>query len=153
MKNQNYSISFAADQSPEEVFNAISNVRGWWSGEIEGETDKLGAEFTYRYQNMHRSKQKITELVPDKKVVWHVLDSSLSFLKDKSEWTGTDIVFDVLAKDGKTEVRFTHVGLAPHIECYGSCSNGWRMLVNGNLRKLITTRKTQPDVFAQERKS
>jgi hypothetical protein len=148
MKNQNYGISFAVDQSPEQVFNAINNVRGWWSGEIEGETDKLGAEFTYRYQNMHRSKQKITELIPNKKVVWHVLDSSLSFLKDKSEWTGTDIVFDVLAKDGKTEVRFTHVGLAPQIECYGSCSNAWSMLVNGNLRKLITTGKTQPDAFA-----
>ena len=148
MKNQNYSISFAVDQSPEKVFNAINNVRGWWSGEIEGETDKLGAEFTYRYQNMHRSKQKITELVPNKKVAWHVLDSSLSFLKDKSEWTGTDIVFNVLAKDGKTEVRFTHVGLAPQIECYGTCSNAWSMLVNGNLRKLITTGKTQPDVFA-----
>ena len=148
MKNQNYSISFVVDQSPEEVFDAINNVRGWWSGEIEGETEKLGAEFTYRYQNMHRSKQKITELVPNKKVVWHVLDSSLSFLKDKSEWTGTDIVFDVLAKDSKTEVRFTHVGLVPQIECYGSCSNAWSMLVNGNLRKLITTGKTQPDVFA-----
>ena len=84
MKNQNYSISFAVDQSPEQVFNAINNVRGWWSGEIEGEADKLGAEFTYRYQNMHRSKQKITDLIPNKKVVWHVLDSSLSFLKTKA---------------------------------------------------------------------
>jgi hypothetical protein len=153
MKNQNYSISFVIDQSPEQVFNAINNVRGWWSGEIEGETDKLGAEFTYRYQNMHRSKQKITVLVPNKKVVWHVLDSSLSFLKDKSEWTGTDIVFGILAKGGKTEVRFTHLGLAPQIECYGSCSNAWSMLVKDNLHKLITTGKTQPDVFAQERKS
>jgi hypothetical protein len=48
MSDQNYSISFAVDQSPELVFNAINNVRGWWSGEIEGQTDKLGAEFTYR---------------------------------------------------------------------------------------------------------
>src|SRR5580692_3708217 len=45
MKNQNYSISFAVDQSPEQVFKAINNVRGWWSGEIGGETDKLGSEF------------------------------------------------------------------------------------------------------------
>jgi len=114
----------------------------------EAKPTSSAPNFTYRYQNIHRSKQKITELVPNKKVVWHVLDSSLSFLKDKSEWTGTDIVFDVLAKEGKTEVRFTHFGLAPQIECYGSCSNAWSMLVNGNLRKLITTGKTQPEVFA-----
>ena len=148
MKKRSFTTTISVDQTPNEAFAAVNNVRGWWSGEIEGEADKLGAEFTYRYQNMHRSKQKITDLVPNKKVVWHVLDSSLSFLKDKSQWTGTDIVFDILAKDGKTEVRFTHVGLAPQIECYGSCSNAWSMLVNGNLRKLITTGKTQPDVFA-----
>ena len=148
MKKRSFTTTISVDQTPNEAFAAVNNVRGWWSGEIEGEADKLGAEFTYRYQNMHRSKQKITDLVPNKKVVWHVLDSSLSFLKDKSQWTGTDIVFDVLAKDGKTEVRFTHVGLAPQIECYGSCSNAWSMLVNGNLRKLITTGKTQPDAFA-----
>lgn len=148
MKDQNYRTSFTVDQSAEAVFEAVNNVRGWWSGAIEGSTDRLGAEFSYHYKDVHRSKQKITEFTPGKRVVWHVLDSDLSFVNDKSEWSGTDIVFDISEKDGKTEVRFTHIGLVPRYECYGNCSSAWGTLINGNLRGLITTGKAQPDPFA-----
>ncbi len=149
MKNPDFTTTISVDRTPEEAFTAINNVRGWWSGEIEGDTDKLGAEFTYRYNDVHRSKQKVTELIPGKKIVWHVLDSQLSFVEDKSEWNDTDIVFEISEKKGKTEVRFTHVGLVPQYECFDSCSNGWGTLVNGNLRRLIATDKGQPDAFAQ----
>jgi hypothetical protein len=144
VSNQNYTTSFTTSQSPEEVFDAINNVRDWWSGQIEGETNKAGAEFTYSVPSMHRSKQKIKDFVPGKRVVWHVQNSQLEFVKDKSELTGTDIVFEISKKGSKTEVRFTHVGLAPACECYHGCSNAWGALVNGNLRKLITTGKPQP---------
>lgn len=145
MDKTDYTTSFTVYQTPDEVFAAINNVRGWWSGNIEGETDKLGAEFTYRYQDLHYSKQKITELVPGKKVVWHVLDASINFVKDKNEWTGTDIVFDIAQKDGKTEVRFTHAGLAPTIECYGACSDAWGYYIKTSLRDLISKSKGQPN--------
>lgn len=148
MKNENFTAAFSIDQTPKQAFDAINHVRGWWSGEVEGETDRVGAEFTYRYKDVHRTTQKITELVPGKKVVWHVTASDLSFVKDKEEWTGTDIIFEISAKDGETEVRFTHAGLAPQIECYGNCSNAWGVLIKGNLRNLITTGKDQPDAFA-----
>jgi hypothetical protein len=144
MKTKGYATSFTVDKSPQEVFDAINNVRGWWSGEIQGDTDKLGDEFTYQVQDVHRSKQKITELVPGKKVVWRVLDADLSFANNRSEWKGTDIVFEIGKKGGKTEVRFRHVGLVPAYDCYNDCSNAWGMLVNGNLRKLITTGQAQP---------
>ena len=119
MSGQNYTTAFKVDQAPEEVFDAINNVRGWWTGAIEGSTDELGAEFTYQYENLHKSTQKITELVPGKKVVWHVTEAEINFVEDKSEWKGTDIVFDIAEKDGKTEVRFTHVGLVPQEQSAG----------------------------------
>ena len=142
--DRGYSTAFSVPNTPEEVFTAINNVRGWWSGEITGDTDREGAEFTYLVPGAHRSRQKITELVAGKRVAWHVADAELSFVTNKSEWKGTDIVFDIARKGDKTEVRFTHVGLAPAYECYESCSSAWGLLVNGNLRKLITTGKAQP---------
>ena len=141
---KNYTATFIVNQTPEEVFAAINHVRGWWSGEIEGDPDKPGAEFTYRVPGVHYSKQKVTEFIPGKKIVWHVSDADLAFVKDKDEWKGTNIVFEIAKKGGKTEVRFTHVGLVPRYECYDACSNAWGALVEGNLRRLITTGKVQP---------
>ncbi|MGA7852115.1 MAG: SRPBCC domain-containing protein [Candidatus Acidiferrales bacterium] len=145
--NENLTYVFTVDQTPQEAFAAINNVREWWSGEpgIEGSTAKLGDEFTYRYKDIHYSKQKVTEFTPGKKVVWHVLDSSLNFIENKSEWNGTQIIFDIASKGGKTEVRFSHVGLVPEVECYDGCSNAWGSYINGSLKKLIAKGKGHPN--------
>lgn len=145
MNNQNLTFTISIDQTPEEAFAAINTVRGCWSGNIEGSTYKLGDEFTYRYEDIHYSKQKITEFIPGKKVVWHVLDGYLNFTQDKTEWKGTDIIFDISKKGDKTEVCFTHVGLVPESECYDACSNAWGSYINGCLRSLITSGKGHPN--------
>lgn len=145
MKGKDYTVAILVDKTPRQVYDAVNNVRAWWSGEITGRTDKLGSQWTYRYQDLHRSTQKITEMVPGRRVVWHVTDSYLSFVKDNREWNGTDIVFDIATKGDKTELRFTHVGLAPAVECYGDCSSAWRFYIKGSLRKLITTGKGAPN--------
>jgi hypothetical protein len=84
MKNQNFTTAFSVAQSPQETFDAINNVRGWWSEEIDGHTNKLVAEFKFHHKEVHRSTQKITELVRGKKVVWHVSDSQLNFVKTRT---------------------------------------------------------------------
>jgi hypothetical protein len=116
-----FTTMFTVDQSPDEVFAAISNVDEWW-GPIEGSSHELGAEFTYRYKDVHRSTQQVTEFVPGSKITWHVVEGYLKFVQDTAEWTGTDITFDISAMGDKTEVRFTHVGLVPEGECFDSCS-------------------------------
>jgi hypothetical protein len=144
-EQQNYTTAFTVDQSPEEIFAAINNVRGWWSEEIEGDTAKLGAEFKFRSEDLHRTTQRITEFVPNQKVVWHVLESHINFVQDKTEWENTDIVFEITQKEeGKTELRFTHVGLAPVLECYSDCSAGWGFYIDHSLFDLITKGKGEP---------
>jgi hypothetical protein len=147
MKDQNYTISFTVDQTPEEAFAAINNPRAWWTGEFEGSSDKAGDVFTYEYKPHHLSKQTVTEFIPGKKVVWLVSESQLNFLKDKTEWDGTKITFDISKSENKTEVRFTHVGLSPDIECYGACSNAWGSLVGKSLRSFIATGIAEKTAF------
>jgi hypothetical protein len=87
MENNDYELTLLLDQSPTEVFNAINNTRGWWSGEIVGETDKLGAEFSYRVAGVHFTRQKVTELIPGKRIVWHVTEAKIDFVPNTGEWT------------------------------------------------------------------
>jgi hypothetical protein len=143
--NPSFTAAFSVDQIPQEVFQAINNVRGWWSEDIDGRTDRVGGEFTYRYQDAHRCRIKVTELIADEKVTWHVLDNYFDFTQDKAEWKDTEIKFQVAAHDGKTEIRFTHVGLVPEYECFDLCSNSWSFYLYTSLRALIRTGKGLPN--------
>lgn len=145
MTNQHFTTAFLVDQTPDEAFAAINDVRGWWSGEVEGTTDQLGAEFTYRYEDIHYSRQRITELVPGQRVVWRVLDAHLNFTEDPDEWVGTEINFEVSRNGDQTEVRFSHLGLVPEFECFDSCSSAWGFYINNSLRHLITTGHGTPN--------
>jgi hypothetical protein len=142
MRNENFSVTLLVEQTPEEVFNAVTNVRKWWSGyyseQIEGNTENLNDEFSFRAGGgAHYSKQKLIEVIPGKKIVWLVTDSELSFVEKKDEWIGTKIIFEISKKGNKTRLVFTHEGLVPEIECYDSCSPAWTMYVQEKLLPLI----------------
>jgi hypothetical protein len=98
MQNQNFTATLLVDQTPEEALAAINNIRGWWSEDIEGNTDKLGHEFMYRDKHL-RAKMKITELIPGKKVVWHVLESQMDDIEEVTEWDDTKLIFEIRKKD------------------------------------------------------
>jgi hypothetical protein len=144
MKNQDFTTTLTVEQTAEEAFHAITNIRGWWSVNIDGITDKLNDEFTYHYKDIHYCKLKLTELVPDQKVVWLVLDNYFKFTADKSEWTGTKLVFAISRTADQTAIRFTHEGLVPQYECYEICQEAWTNYIQGSLYSLITTGKGQP---------
>jgi len=144
-ESKNYTSTFMVEQSPETAFNAIKNFRAWWSEEIEGNTDKLNETFFYHYKDVHLSKIKLIEIIPNKKLVYQVLDNEFNFVEDKSEWIGTKLIFDISEENGKTKVHFTHEGLVPEYECYQICNDAWTGYIQGSLQSLITTGKGKPN--------
>jgi hypothetical protein len=145
MDKQDYTTTILVSQTPKVVFNAINNVRGWWSEDIEGRTDQLNDVFFYHYKDIHLCKIKLIEVVPDKKVVWQVLDNYFSFIDDKSEWKDTKIIFDISTEGDQTKLQFTHEGLVPEYECYQICFEAWSNYINNSLYKLITVGKGEPN--------
>jgi len=145
MTNKDFTTAISVDQSPEQVFNAINNVRGWWSEEIEGGTTQLNDVFNYHYEDVHSCRMKIIESIPGKKVVWLVLDNFFKFTKDKTEWKDTRISFEISGNDGKTQLRLTHLGLVPEYECFEICRDAWTSYIQNSLRNLITTGKGKPN--------
>lgn len=146
MKNQNFTFQLTTDQPPQKVFQAITNVRSWWSGyyeeEIEGRTEKLNDEFTFRAgAGAHFSKHKLIEVVPDKKIVWLTTAGQLNFIEKGDEWVGTKVIFEITSKGDKTQLTFTHEGLTPEIECYESCTPAWTGYLEHKLLPLINTDK------------
>ena len=146
MNKLDFTASFLVGQSPREVFDAIKNVRGWWTEGVEGNTEKLDDEISVRFWDIHYSRQKLVEVVLDTKIVWLITDSKLTFIKDETEWTGTRIVFDITRQGSQTEVRFTQLGLVPGMECYKDCSNAWDGYFNNSLKNLITEGRGNPTV-------
>lgn len=145
MSNQSFTTSFLVDQSPQQVFDAITNVRGWWSEELQGESAKLNDVFDYKYHDVHSSKMKLVEVIPGKRIVWEVLDNHFSFTEDKTEWIGTKAIFDISRENGQTKLTFMHDGLVPTYECFSACVNGWTQYINTSLYQLITTGQGQPN--------
>lgn len=146
MNSKGYTTSFVVDQSPHEVFKAITSVRDWWGKGITGNSEKQGDEFIFEVPDVHRSVQKLVEVVPDQRIVWLVTESNMTFIKDAGEWVNTKIIFDITKEDGKTKLTFTHLGLAPEVECYKFCAPAWQQYIEGSLYKLITTGKGTPNL-------
>jgi hypothetical protein len=123
-----FTTSFAVEGTPHDVFDAINDVRGWWGEDVNGSNDKVGDEFTNRVWDVHDSKLRysklrVTELIPNEKVVWLVLDNPMNVVGDPSGLIGTTISFEITGNHGTTEVRFAHRGANSKDECFDVCSN------------------------------
>ncbi len=143
MKKQDYTATIGAKISAREAVNAINNVAGWWTEDIEGSAERLNDVFTVRFGETFVTF-KVVEVIPKEKISWLVTDCYLAWLKDKTEWKDTKLLFEISAENDETKIIFTHIGLQPDIECYESCVKGWDQYIKDSLFKLLTEGKGSP---------
>jgi hypothetical protein len=144
---RSYTTSILVNEDPSQVFETIKNVHGWWSEDIEGRAEQVGEIFTHSFMDVHRCKIIVTELEPNTRIVWKVLDNYFSFTQEQAEWIGTEIVFEIARRADKTEVNFMHLGLVPDFECYEICTAAWDTLITVNLRDHIAIDRGMRDAL------
>ncbi len=144
MKNKDFHQTITVNASAHETYNKIARVGDWWARSFTGKAlmvdDSFRIEFGDTWVNF-----KITEAVPGNKIVWHVTGSYLPWLKNKTEWTDTEVVFEILSEKNATKINFTHAGLVPEIECYKDCEKGWTRFITISLQKFIDAGKGLPE--------
>ncbi len=108
-KSAIYSVEIELPKSSREVFNALTNLSGWWPEEYVGESPQMNTEFILRTGDTHYSKNKIIEYVPDKKFAWLTTESIRT--TDNYDWSGTKMIFELTHQNNNTLLTFTYDGV------------------------------------------
>lgn len=138
---ENYSQTILLNATADQVFSALTNhIPLWWTEMFEGSANKQGDRFTIRFGDNIFKTMKVQELSADAKVVWLVEDSLIDVpgLTKQKEWIGTTIIWEIIPKESNTELKLTHIGLSPEVECYEICSGGWQQFI-GSLKLFLET--------------
>lgn len=143
METGNYTATISVNATPKAAFEKIAKVDGWWAKKFTGRALNVNDTFKVDFGDTFVDF-KITESIPGKKVVWYVTDCNLHWINAKKEWNDTKVVWDISSKNNTTQIKMTHVGLVPGVECYEACKPGWDGHVKESLLAFINENKGKP---------
>lgn len=141
MGNNDFNCSISARITAGEAIRKINNVPEWWGITFTGSSEKQNDKFTVKMGGDSFFDFTVTELIPDKRVVWLVNDCYMPWYSDKKEWANTRLIFDLNENNGDTDLTFRHEGLTPDVECYKDCEPGWTHWIKTSLFSYLTTGK------------
>ena len=85
MTKLNLSRNIIINNTASEAINKISKITVWWVVSCSGYTEKLHDKFSIKMRGGSFFNMTISELIPDKKVVWLVTDCYMPWYHDKKE--------------------------------------------------------------------
>ncbi len=127
LEKENFQYEITLESTAKKIYSGLTfQIQHWWTEKMEGSANKINDEFTVRFDRTFK-RIKVVELIPDKKIIWEVMDSYIDIpeLKNKSEWNGTKIIWEINPNEYSTDLLMTHLGLNSSLECYNICDDGW----------------------------
>ena len=130
------------ETSPEKLYQALTEQRGlsaWWTKAKT--TAKAGALASFRFgpNGDHKVDMKITELVPNERVVWKCV---------AGPWVDTkEFSFEIKPHERGSVVQFANRGWAEPSEFFMHCNCKWGFFLGVSLKNYLEsgTGKPHPD--------
>src|ERR1700761_7370842 len=131
MNTTDYQKIITVNKPTNEVYNAITrHIADWWSNDLTGAAAKAGDSFNIAFNNTRKTFE-IKEAIPNNRVVWKCTKAYIDYdpLQNKSEWVGTEMIWNLSHADNGTTLTFVHDGLNQELECYDICESGWNHFI------------------------
>lgn len=145
---KDYQCTITINAPSQKVYEAITTQKGiqnWWTKECEVQS-KLGGKATMRFGKTYNVMQ--FEKLTGNEVQWKCVEQHHEEEKPLSrddEWVGTKVIFLIKQVDpALTELRFTHQGLNPSLECFDICQRGWDHFIKTSLKNYLEQGQGQP---------
>ena len=139
MEQQNFNISIDVPMPAAQITQKIADVPDWWGVGFEGNAKKQGDKFVIKMGPEAFFNCTVTAYAEGQRIIWLVDECYMPWYNDKTEWTGTKMIFDLEESGNQTKVTFTHEGLTPRSECYKDCQPGWTHWISRSLMSYLTT--------------
>jgi len=130
------------DTAADKIFQALTTepgITGWWTRTATiGQGTAPTLEVRFRRGEVI-ARMDVEQEAP-RRVRW-----KCTLGQGLSEWTGTTITFDLVARDRRsTELRFSHDGWGDETEWFEHCSDGWDYFLD-SLKRYVENGEGNPD--------
>jgi len=137
-------VSF--DATAAAVYDAIAapgGTNGWWT--TDGDVVKApGQLLRLNWSATDHIVFRIDRADRPSLMRWTCVAQHDRNLPRPDEWVGTTLTFSLGASDRTADLRFTHHGLVPALDCFDMCEGGWNFFLRRSLKQLVEVGRGLP---------
>lgn len=152
-RSKNYQETIHVSAPQEACFQAVATQMGkWWTKSVEGGLGGVGDKVTTRFPpNYGFWTFKATSFERPGRIEMTCTDAHHKVEcqpeEIDQEWLGIKIIWEFKTVGDKTEIKMTHDGLTPTLECWRICLDGWNHFFKNSLKLFLWGEEPSPHIL------